>query len=77
MPKSSPPISDQSGPLRYASYARVSTAGQAEKELSIPAQQRECRAYVTREGGALVHEFTDARLSGTTMEHPDYLLTQK
>ncbi|MBV9849857.1 MAG: recombinase family protein [Armatimonadetes bacterium] len=62
---------------RFASYARVSTAAQAEKELSIPAQQRECRAHVTRHrdaagraGGVLVAEFADPGLSGTTMERP-------
>ncbi len=57
-------------PLRYACYARVSTDDQADRNLSIPAQLRECRAFVQKEGGLWTAEFSDPGFSGTTMDRP-------
>lgn len=47
-------------------YLRVSTAEQAEKELSLPAQQRAIEEYSLRREIEIVHVFTDAGASGRT-----------
>ena len=75
---SSPLVSGSAPPLppRYVDYARVSTEQQAAKELSIPAQQREIRAYAAAQkhahgtGWILADSFADAGISGTTMDRP-------
>ena len=36
---------------RAAIYARVSTARQAERDLSLPDQIAQCRAYASAKGG--------------------------
>lgn len=65
----SPP---QDAPLRYADYSRVSSQIQADRELSIPAQQREIKDYAKAEGRQWLHAcaFQDAGISGTTTERP-------
>jgi len=52
------------------SYCRVSSSFQKEKQLSVPAQQRECRDHAFRRGGLLLREFTDEAISGETLERP-------
>ena len=44
---------------RWIGYLRVSTPGQAEQELSIPAQRRALVAYAASKGHELAHEYVD------------------
>jgi DNA invertase Pin-like site-specific DNA recombinase len=53
-----------------ALYLRVSTERQAEANLSIPAQRRELERFCESKGYAVVVEFVDAGLSGTTLARP-------
>ena len=66
--KKLPPENNQtpSAPLRYALYRRVSTEGQDDKDISLPAQRRQQLDYVTKEGGLVSFEFEDAGISGRT-----------
>ena len=56
----------EGSPERYALVARVSTQAQADKELSIPAQERIMRDFVLDKGGEVVGVYIDAGVSGTT-----------
>ncbi len=58
------------GLVRFAHYARVSTEAQADKEISIPAQQSACRAYGHAQGWTLAGEYDDPGVSGSTLERP-------
>ncbi len=58
--------------MRAALYARVSTSRQAEKQLSIPDQLRQMRAWCEREGYTVVQEFTDKGLSATDDRRPEF-----
>jgi len=60
----------ESGPVRFSVYSRVSTEGQAEKEISIPAQETACRAWGHAQGWTLAGEYADRGLSGSTVERP-------
>lgn len=53
-------------PERYGLLARVSTQAQADKELSIPAQERIMRDFVLDKGGTVEKVYADAGVSGTT-----------
>jgi DNA invertase Pin-like site-specific DNA recombinase len=44
---------------RAAIYARVSTARQAERDLSLPDQIAQCRAYCERQGWEAVEVFCE------------------
>ena len=44
---------------RAAIYARVSTARQAERDLSLPDQITQCRAYCERQGWEVVEVFCE------------------
>jgi site-specific DNA recombinase len=52
-------------PLRAALYLRVSTARQAEHDVSIPDQKRQGEAYCASCGYALVETFIEAGASAT------------
>ncbi len=56
----------RTGNLRHAwvSYLRVSTAAQAERELSVPAQRRGVLAYAARHGKSIAHEYVEPGCSG-------------
>jgi len=61
-------------PLRAALYLRVSTARQAEHDVSIPDQKRQGEAYCEARGYQLVETFVEpgafsSRL--TRASHPD------
>jgi DNA invertase Pin-like site-specific DNA recombinase len=59
-----------SGPnKRVAIYLRVSTGQQAEREVSVPDQRRQCRVFCTARGWEVVDEFSDAK-SGRTDRRP-------
>ena len=49
-------------PLRAALYLRVSTARQAEHDISIPDQRRQGEAYCTTRGHQLVETFVSSRV---------------
>ncbi len=59
-------------PLRAALYLRVSTARQAEHDVSIPDQKRQGEAYCTSRGYALVETFIEAGASATTDRRPEF-----
>ncbi len=60
----------EESPARACAYYRVSTARQAEKDLSIPDQQRQVRDYCRARGLDLVREFTEPGASATDDNRP-------
>ncbi len=57
---------------RVALYLRVSTARQAEKDLSIPDQRRQLTAYCRSKGWAVAQEFVEAGASATNDRRPAF-----
>ncbi len=57
---------------RVAVYARVSTAKQAEADLSIPDQLASARAYCERHGWTVAAEFIEPGASGTDDQRPAF-----
>ena len=55
-----------------ALYLRVSTARQAEKDLSIPDQRKQAEAYCKRRGWSIVQEFVERGASATTDNRPAF-----
>ena len=53
-------------------YARVSTKGQAESGVSIDTQLKACRSWCRQNGVAVVGEFHDDGVSGTTNDRDDF-----
>jgi site-specific DNA recombinase len=49
----------------WVAYARVSTAEQAEKDLSLPAQSKAIAEFAARHGAAIEQEYIEAGASGT------------
>jgi site-specific DNA recombinase len=58
--------------LRAALYARVSTARQAEADLSLPDQVKQLQAYCKRKGWAMVDTFTEAGASALDDDRPAF-----
>jgi site-specific DNA recombinase len=56
--------------MRAALYLRVSTARQAEKELSIPDQRRQAEAYCKGKGWTVAQEFEERGASATDDRRP-------
>src|SRR5262245_11671496 len=54
----------------WVSYLRVSTAEQAERELSLPAQRHAVEEYATRHSAHIAREYVDAGCSGTSSHRP-------
>lgn len=59
-------------PLRAALYLRVSTARQAEHDVSIPDQKRQGETYCAARGYALVGIFIEAGVSATNDRRPEF-----
>ena len=59
-------------PTQVAIYARCSSVGQAEKELSIPAQLEAARERARREGWEVVREFVDEAETAKTADRPSF-----
>ncbi|MFT3939312.1 recombinase family protein [Rhodopseudomonas sp.] len=59
-------------PLRAALYLRVSTARQAEHDVSIPDQKRQGEAYCASRGYQLVDTFVEAGASATNDRRPEF-----
>jgi len=59
-------------PLRAALYLRVSTARQAEHDVSIPDQKRQGEAYCATRGYQLVETFVEAGASATNDRRPEF-----
>ena len=59
-------------PTRVAIYARCSSLGQAEKDLSIPAQLEAARDRARREGWDVVKEFVDEAETAKTADRPSF-----
>ncbi|WP_188945183.1 recombinase family protein, partial [Polymorphobacter multimanifer] len=59
-------------PLRAALYLRVSTARQAEHDVSSPDQRKQGEAYCTARGYQLVETFVDAGASATNDRRPEF-----
>ncbi|MDP1730308.1 MAG: recombinase family protein [Devosia sp.] len=57
---------------RAALYLRVSTARQAEHDVSIPDQRKQGEAYCTARGYQLVETFVDAGASATNDRRPEF-----
>ena len=55
---------DNSRREAWVSYLRVSTAAQAERELSVPAQRRGVQAYAARHGKTIDREYVEPGCSG-------------
>lgn len=56
--------------INAAIYVRVSTARQAEHDLSLPDQVAQCRAYCERHGWAVADVFTEPRASALDEDRP-------
>lgn len=56
--------------MNCVTYARVSTEKQADRELSIPAQQQAMREYATRQGWTILEDFVEPGVSGRSAERP-------
>lgn len=54
----------------WVSYLRVSTAEQAVRELSLPAQRHAVNAYAARRGANIAHEYVEPGASGTDPHRP-------
>jgi site-specific DNA recombinase len=65
-------INESEKPLRAIIYARVSTEGQAEEEVPLTAQVKECEEYVSSHGWELVEVVRDGGISGRTDERPGF-----
>src|SRR5690606_13895809 len=59
-------------PLRAALYLRVSTARQAEHDVSIPDQKRQGEAYCEARGLQLVETFIEPGASATNDRRPEF-----
>ena len=57
---------------KAAIYVRVSTARQAESDLSIPDQVSQCRAYCERQGWKVVDIFTEPGASALDEDRPAF-----
>jgi len=57
---------------RVALYARVSSEGQAEKDVSIPAQFRLLREWAAKQSHVIVAEYCDKAQSGRTDKRGDF-----
>jgi DNA invertase Pin-like site-specific DNA recombinase len=58
--------------VRAALYLRVSTARQAEHDISIPDQKRQGEAYCAARGYELVETFIEAGASATNDRRPEF-----
>jgi site-specific DNA recombinase len=67
------PNGQTSPTLRAATYARVSTEGQAERGYSLPEQQAVLSAYCQRNGLTLTEHVADEGVSGILSERPGLL----
>jgi site-specific DNA recombinase len=59
-------------PLRAALYLRVSTARQAEHDVSIPDQRKQGEAYCLARGYDLIETYVDAGASATNDRRPEF-----
>jgi len=59
-------------PLRAALYLRVSTARQAEHDVSIPDQKRQGEAYCASRGYQLVETYVELGASATNDRRPEF-----
>src|SRR5579872_6524369 len=59
-------------PLRAALYLRVSTARQAEHDVSIPDQKRQGEAYCQARGYQLVETYVEPGASATNDRRPEF-----
>jgi DNA invertase Pin-like site-specific DNA recombinase len=59
-------------PLRAALYLRVSTARQAEHDVSIPDQKRQGEAYCVSRGYHLVETYVEPGASATNDRRPEF-----
>ena len=58
--------------MKAALYARVSSQGQADKDLSIPAQLKALREYALKKGGTVTAEFIDEAESARSADRPKF-----
>ena len=59
-------------PLRAALYLRVSTARQAEHDVSIPDQRKQGEAYCASRGYKLIETYVEAGASATNDRRPEF-----
>jgi DNA invertase Pin-like site-specific DNA recombinase len=59
-------------PLRAALYLRVSTARQAEHDVSIPDQKRQGKAYCAARGYQLIETYIEPGASATNDRRPEF-----
>ncbi|WP_264817713.1 recombinase family protein, partial [Acidomonas methanolica] len=59
-------------PLRAALYLRVSTARQAEHDVSIPDQRKQGEAYCAARGYQLVETYVEPGASATNDRRPEF-----
>ena len=59
-------------PLRAALYLRVSTARQAERDVSIPDQKRQGEAYCQSRGYQLAETYVEPGASAANDRRPEF-----
>src|ERR1700730_15688494 len=64
-------------PLRAALYLRVSTARQAEHDVSIPDQKRQGEAYCESRGYQLVQRYVEQSSHATNARRPEFQRKKK
>lgn len=58
--------------MQAAIYVRVSTSRQAERDLSLPDQVAQCRAYCERRGWVVVEVFSEPGASALDDDRPAF-----
>lgn len=58
--------------MRVCLYVRVSTAKQAERDLSLPDQLKQLRGWCKANGRVVVKEYVEEGVSGTTDQRPEF-----
>lgn len=56
----------------WVSYLRVSTPGQADRELSLPAQRSAIEQYARQRGATIIREYVEPGASGTNPHRPEF-----
>jgi len=63
--------------MRVCLYVRVSTARQAERDLSLPDQLKQLHKWCEANGHAVVQEFREEGVSATTDQRPEFQKKKK
>jgi DNA invertase Pin-like site-specific DNA recombinase len=66
------PLQRRVGTMNVATYLRVSSEQQAERQLSIPAQREALEKYASEKGWSIIEEYIDEAKSAKSDDRPDF-----